>query len=235
MLLQLAVPSIAEAVSTSRAAIIGSQERLVDSVQTQLTTLTEMVTALANGHVLLKIHVSASWDSTSPASLQVVPQPPAVPSVSSSSAPLSGVPSIDAVPTLEFPRPYVIPYAAPITDTSRPMEIPDYTLMDLRTVRDAWQEYKYSIAGKPEVSYLDEEFPTWRKNKPGMATLYCRRKVIWDTVKARMVQGMTEDEAVGDVEAFRGKISLYALQKAIIERRKVRAVQSEKRKRVGEV
>jgi hypothetical protein len=68
------------------------------------------------------------------------------------------------------------------------------------TVREAWREWEEGIKGLPAVRELEEQWGSrWR---PGnvIRVQFCRRKVLWDTIRARIARGKTADEAVAELE-----------------------------------
>ena len=71
---------------------------------------------------------------------------------------------------------------------------PVYTeLAKVYTVRDAWREWREGLAGRPAVRELEEAWGSrWR---PGNAVRvqFCRRKVLWDEVMARVAHNKTKE------------------------------------------
>jgi hypothetical protein len=60
------------------------------------------------------------------------------------------------------------------------------------TVKDAWREWKEGIAGQPAIRELEEKWGSrWRPGNT-IRVQFCRRKVIWDEVLARVAQGKSE-------------------------------------------
>jgi hypothetical protein len=92
--------------------------------------------------------------------------------------------------------------------------------MDLRTVADVWREWKEGIAGFPAVEQLESSWgPAWRP-LPKHRVAFSRRKVIWDEVNRLLQTGLTQDDAVAQLEALRNSGSLYRLVGLLQERLK---------------
>ena len=129
--------------------------------------------------------------------------------------------------------PYTSPYSSNVTHTSYPEEMPAYELKTLLNVRDVWNEWNTGIAGGPAVSHLEERWQSrWRPSAKAR-TAFCRRKVVWDAVYARMRRGLTEEQAVADLEAWRGKDTINRLSERLRDQEKRVLVRQEKRKRDG--
>ena len=97
---------------------------------------------------------------------------------------------------------------------------PAYRLLDLRTVADAWREWKEGIAGKPAVEQLETVWgPKWRPSAAAR-TAFCRRKVIWDEIHRLLQAGLALDKAVGQLEALRNGKSLLKLAALIQQRQR---------------
>jgi hypothetical protein len=97
---------------------------------------------------------------------------------------------------------------------------PAYQLLDLRTVADAWREWKEGIAGSPAVKQLESVWgPKWRPSAAAR-TAFCRRKVIWDEIHRLLQAGLALDEAVGQLEALRNGKSLLRLAALIQQQRR---------------
>lgn len=100
---------------------------------------------------------------------------------------------------------------------------PVYTeLVKAYTVRDAWREWREGMAGRPAVQELEE---TWGSRwRPGntVRVQFCRRKVLWDEVLARVARGKTEEEAVTELELLRAGRSLNQLADELKHRRQRR-------------
>ena len=90
-------------------------------------------------------------------------------------------------------------------------QLPAYTLMDLRTVADAWREWKEGIAGFPAVEQLESSWGAAWRPEAKQRVAFCRRKVVWDEVSRLIQAGLTQSNAVAQLEALRGGKSLYKL------------------------
>jgi Transcriptional activator of glycolytic enzymes len=205
LLLTRAVPEVAEAMNASRVAIIASQERIAESQQQDLTVIRELLTGLTNGDVPLKIHVTAAFGPNTDiqhSNLEPNPVLTTANFAASASAPPPAVVSLQQ-------SPYTSPNA--VAPPSESEEVPQYTLQNLRDVPSIWREWSVGIAGNPAVRDLEEKFQHRWRPTPKARTAFCRRKVIWDAVILRMGKGLTEEEAVSDLETFRQKESINKL------------------------
>ena len=90
-------------------------------------------------------------------------------------------------------------------------QLPAYTLMDLRTVADAWREWKEGIAGFPAVEQLESSWGAAWRPEAKQRVAFCRRKVVWDEVNRLIQAGLTQNDAVAQLEGLRGGKSLYKL------------------------
>jgi hypothetical protein len=87
------------------------------------------------------------------------------------------------------------------------------------TVADVWREWKEGMAGGPPLESLEEQFgPRWRPGNT-MTVQFCRRKVVWDALKALIARGRSEEEAIGELEAMRDGQSLNRLVDLLRQRR----------------
>jgi hypothetical protein len=97
---------------------------------------------------------------------------------------------------------------------------PVYTaLAKAYTVGDVWREWKEGLAGRLAVRELEE---TWGSRwRPGntVRVQFCRRKVIWDEVLARVARGRGEEEVVAELELLRAGRSLNQLVDELKHRR----------------
>ncbi|RDW92417.1 hypothetical protein BP5796_01811 [Coleophoma crateriformis] len=89
------------------------------------------------------------------------------------------------------------------------------------TVKDVWREWKEGIAGQPAIQELEE---TWESRwRPGniVRVQFCRRKIIWDELRAHIAPGKTEEEAIAELELLRTNGSLNRLVDTLHRRRKI--------------
>lgn len=94
-------------------------------------------------------------------------------------------------------------------------EPPQYRLSrTITTVPDVWKEWNSGIGAGPAVQHLEDQYgSSWRTRSGGEGTLFCRRKAIVDKVKGMMRDGLSETQAVSQLEDVRVEngFSLYAL------------------------
>jgi hypothetical protein len=92
--------------------------------------------------------------------------------------------------------------------------------VDIRTVIDAWREWKEGIAGQPPVEQLEQDWgPKWRPTS-AQRIAFCRRKVILDEVYRLVQTGLSPDDAVAQLEALRNGRSLTKLRKTIQQQKR---------------
>ena len=88
------------------------------------------------------------------------------------------------------------------------------------TVKDVWKEWKEGSAGRPAVRELEEKWGSrWRPGNT-IRVQFCRRKVIWDELQARVARGKSEDEAVAELELLRAGRGLSQLADDLRQRRR---------------
>jgi hypothetical protein len=87
------------------------------------------------------------------------------------------------------------------------------------TVEDVWREWKEGLGGQPAVQDLEDKWGSrWRPGNT-LRVQFCRRKVIWDAILARIARGRSEEEAVAEVERIRAGKSLNRLVDTLRQRR----------------
>lgn len=87
------------------------------------------------------------------------------------------------------------------------------------TVADVWREWKTGMAGGPAIESLEEQYGhRWRPGNT-MTVQFCRRKVVWDALKALIARGRSEEEAIRELEALRNGQSLNRLVDLLRQRR----------------
>lgn len=87
------------------------------------------------------------------------------------------------------------------------------------TVQDIWKEWNEGFAGRPPVKELEEKWGSrWRPSNQ-IRVQFCRRKVIWDELLARIACGKTEDEAISELELLRAGRNLNKLVNTFNEHR----------------
>jgi hypothetical protein len=200
LLLQRALPELSGVLESSREAILQNTQRLVGRLEgrlaSQLPGPQGSPDALLHGQVPMTTVTSVtSYFGTGP------------PGASTSTAPV-------AVPA---PAPL-----APVLAPAGPVEPgpPVSTgLARVYTVTDAWREWQEGLAGRPAIRELEERWGSrWRPGNT-LKVQFCRRKVIWDAIRARMARGRTEEEAVAELEQLRAGRSLNQLVDELRQRR----------------
>lgn len=89
---------------------------------------------------------------------------------------------------------------------------PVYTeLAKAYNVRDAWRDWTDGLADRPAVRELEDTWGSHWRPSNSIRVQFCRRKVIWDEVRARVTRGKSEEEAVAELELLRAGRSLYQL------------------------
>ncbi len=102
---------------------------------------------------------------------------------------------------------------------------PAYTLIDLRTVADVWREWKEGIAGFPAVEQLESSWGAAWRPEAKQRVAFSRRKVIWDEINRLIQAGLTQDNAVAQVETLRSGKSLYKLVLLLQQRQRAQKAQ----------
>ena len=199
LLLQRALPELAKVIESTRSAILQSSQLHASHVQKELQALQGRIDVLLNGQVPITITGflgGLAKEATAPVSTAPLVPPPTASASASASA--------------SEPGPESTPAGIPIVTA----------LARAITVQDAWREWKEGIGGLPAVRALEEEFGSrWR---PGnvIRVQFCRRKVIWDAVLARIAAGATEEAAVAELEHIRNGKSLNRLVDELKARRR---------------
>ena len=73
------------------------------------------------------------------------------------------------------------------------------------SVMGVWLEYVQGIGGNASLKEMESKGSAWRKYKGGRATWFLRR-FVHRAVERRVADGMTEDEAIQDLEHLRGQL-----------------------------
>jgi len=126
------------------------------------------------------------------------------------------------------------PVAVPVTAIQATIAVPAATaplgqgppiyaaLATVYTVKDAWREWQEGLAGRPAVRELEEKWGSrWRPGNT-VRVQFCRRKVLWDALLARVARGKSEDEAVAELEQLRAGRSLSRLVDELRQRQQRR-------------
>lgn len=97
---------------------------------------------------------------------------------------------------------------------------PAYDYRTVGTVDEVWREYKHGIDGQPAVEHLDATWGSRWRPEPRGRTWYSRRKVIWDKIKEHIAEGMSDDDAVKEVEKLRDGGTINKLIRMLQDERK---------------
>ena len=207
LLLQRALPELSSVLESTREALLHNSARLANRLEARLEGRLEGLQGSLN--VLLQGQLAGLQASLNVLlqgqALMPMPMPVPVP------GPVPGLPAAAAATGAASSS---APSAAPAPGP------PVYTeLAKVFTVRDVWREWREGLAGRPAIRELEEEWGSrWR---PGNAVRvqFCRRKVLWDEVRARVSRGKTEEEAIAGLELQRAGRSLYQLIDELKHRR----------------
>lgn len=135
--------------------------------------------------------------------------------------PLTITGHLAAGPSLEPGAPAPAPALAPVSQPTAPPIVA--SLAKVFTVEDVWREWKEGLAGQPAVQELEGKWGSrWRPGNT-LRVQFCRRKVIWDAILARIAGGRSEEAAVAEVERMRAGKSLNRLVDALRQRRQPRS------------
>ena len=198
LLLQRALPELSSLVESTRNAILHNSQQLASQLASQLTS--QLTSQLASQESkILDTLLSGKVPVTITGYL---------------GAPGPGAPG----------QPGLAPGPAPVLEPEPTGETPPIVarLAKIFTVEDAWREWKEGLGGRPAVQELEGRWGSlWR---PGgtLRVQFCRRKVIWDAILARVASGRSEEEAVAEVERLRAGQSLNRLVDALKQRRRPR-------------
>lgn len=203
LLLQRALPELSSVLESTREALLHNSTRLANRLEGRLEGLQGSLNVLLQGQ--LAGH-QASLNALLQGQLPVQGQTP-MPMPMPMPAGLGLGLAAAASP----------PSAAPAPGP------PVYTeLAKVYTVRDAWREWREGLAGRPAVRELEEAWGScWRPGNT-VRVQFCRRKVLWDEVAARVARGRTEEEAVTELELLRAGRGLNQLVDELKHRRQYR-------------
>lgn len=197
VLLQRALPELSSVLESTREAILHNSTRLASRLEDRIEALQRSLDALLQGQVPI-IFTGCFGAPQGPAATPVTSIAPTAPT-----ALLSTVPGSSTVPG-PTPKPGPPVYTA---------------LAKAYTVRDVWREWKDGLAGQPAVRDLEEAWgSSWRPGNT-VRVQFCRRKVVWDEILARVARGKAEEEAVAELELLRAGRSLNQLVDELKHRR----------------
>jgi hypothetical protein len=167
---------------SSREAILQNTQRLVGRLEGwlegQLRSLQSSLDALLYGEVPITTTVT-SVTSYFGTGLPGPPGPGLAPPV----------PTPVAIASVPPPDPFIEPGLPAIIALAR-----------VYTVKDAWREWQEGLAGRPAIRELEERWGSRWCPGNTVKVQFCRRKVIWDAVRACTARGRTEEEAVAELE-----------------------------------
>jgi hypothetical protein len=197
LLLQRALPELNSVLESTREAVLHNSNRLASRLEGRLESLQGSLNALLQAQVPITF--------TGYFGMPQAPLP--VP------APVSAPVPAPAQP----PMPSVLP-TAPSTAPGPGM--PVFTaLAKAYMIKDVWREWKEGLGGQPAVQELEEKWGSrWRPGNT-VRVQFCRRKVIWDELLARVARGKSEEEAVAELELLRAGRSLNQLVDNLKQRR----------------
>jgi hypothetical protein len=200
LLLQRALPELSNALQSSREALLRNSQRLAARLEGQLQGLQGSLDALLQGRVPLTFTGYFGAGPAPAAAPVLTPVLAAAPAPVLASTPLASSPGAGGAAAPELPVVAALARAF--------------------TVKDVWREWQEGFAGRPAIRELEERWGSrWR---PGsvIRVQFCRRKVIWDELLARIARGKREEEAVAELEQLRAGRSLNRLVDELKQRRR---------------
>ncbi|TLD33384.1 hypothetical protein PspLS_00111 [Pyricularia sp. CBS 133598] len=94
------------------------------------------------------------------------------------------------------------------------------TYSTLHTVGEVWAEFKHGLDGTPPIEAIEQQWGSrWRPDPKGR-TWFSRRKIVWDKVRELIHDGLTEEDAVAEVDAMRNGRSVHWLINLLTNDRK---------------
>jgi hypothetical protein len=203
LLLQHALPELSSVLESTRETVLHNSTRLANRLEVRLEGLQGQLAGMQSSlSSLLQGQVPITFTGYFGVPQQALPAPVPLP---------GGLAPAAALSTALGSPPSTAPVPAP----------PVYTeLAKAYTVRDAWREWREGLAGRPAVQELEEAWGSrWRPGST-VRVQFCRRKVLWDEVLARVARGKTEEEAVVELELLRAGRSLNQLADELKHRRR---------------
>ena len=206
LLLQRALPELSSALESSREAILQNSRRLAAQLEVKVQGLQGRLDALLQGQVPITLTgyfgTGATGQNGEGARASPVPVAPV--------APVAPVTTATQAPVARERGPPV--YEA---------------LATLYTVKDAWREWHEGFAGRPAIRELEEQWGSrWRPGNT-VRVQFCRRKVIWDALRARTARGKSVEEAIAELEQLRAGQSLKRLTEKLRQQREHRRASPE--------
>ena len=102
--------------------------------------------------------------------------------------------------------------------TASDSNIPKYTLCrSLSTVHEVWKEYTEGFGNNASVKELEQKYGAMWRREPKEQRYFSRRNILYKKIEELIRSGITEEDAVHELEALRAakKLSLDAFQKFI--------------------
>jgi len=206
LLLQRALPELSSALESSREAILQNSRRLAAQLEVKVQGVQGRLDALLQGQVPITLTgyfgTGATGQNGEGARASPIPIPPV--------APVAPVTTATQAPMAREQGPPV--YEA---------------LATLYTVKDAWREWHEGFAGRLAIRELEEQWGSrWRPGST-IRVQFCRRKVIWDALRARTARGKSVEEAIAELEQLRAGQSLKRLAEKLRQQREHRRASPE--------
>ncbi|KAI1076931.1 transcriptional activator of glycolytic enzymes-domain-containing protein [Whalleya microplaca] len=162
---------------------------------------------------------------------------PIAPPAASAPGQQTAVPYPRPPPTIQTPSRPARPHPSSPSSSSHPVQPrptaqtpqstgpPQYDYRTVGTVEEVWREYRQGMDGQHSIEWLDATWGSRWRPEPRGRTWYSRRKVIWDKIKEFINnEGMSEDEAVREVEKLRDGGTINKLIRMLQEERKDRGM-----------
>ena len=102
--------------------------------------------------------------------------------------------------------------------TASDSNIPKYTLCrSLSTVHEVWKEYTEGFGNNASVKELEQKYGAMWRREPKEQRYFSRRNILYKKIEELIRSGITEEDAVNELEALRAtkELSLDAFQKFI--------------------
>jgi hypothetical protein len=201
LLLQHALPELSSVLQSTREAVLHNSNRLANRLESKLESRLESLQGCLNALLQGQAPITFTGYFGTPHGPAPAPAP----------APA------------HMPGPVPTPAATAIAGPSAPEPEPGLpvfaALAKAYTVTDVWREWKEGLAGRPAVQELEEKWGSrWRPGNT-IRVQFCRRKVIWDEVLARIARGKSEEEVITELELLRAGRSLNRLVDDLKHRR----------------
>ncbi|XP_044715677.1 centromere DNA-binding protein complex CBF3 subunit [Hirsutella rhossiliensis] len=198
LLVRRALPELSGVIESTREALLQNSQRLAIRLEARLDGIQGGLDALLQGKVPITFTGYFGAGSAEALAPAPAPAPSTVPTLNLNTAP---APAPDPEP--------LVPGMPIVTALAR-----------VFTVGDVWKEWEEGFAGQKAVRELEETWGSrWRPGN-GVRVQFCRRKVIWDELLARMASGKCKEAAVAELELLRAGRSLNRLVDELKQRRR---------------